>query len=131
MLRAMTRLANKVAVITGGNSGIGLAAAQLFVAEGAQVVIQGRDEATLRAAAEKLGPSALAVRGDISRLADLEQLYARTVEKFGKVDVVFANAGVALLRTAETSDEAFFDQVVSINFKGTYFTVPTWPPVPH
>jgi NAD(P)-dependent dehydrogenase (short-subunit alcohol dehydrogenase family) len=117
------RLMNKVAVITGGNSGIGLATAQLFVEQGAKVAILGRDEATLNKAAEALGPAALAVQGDISRMADLDRLYARTVEAFGKVDIVFANAGVAQLRTFEESDEALFDQLVSINVKGTFFTL--------
>jgi NAD(P)-dependent dehydrogenase (short-subunit alcohol dehydrogenase family) len=117
------RLMNKVAVITGGNSGIGLATAQLFVEEGARVTILGRDEATLGQAAEQLGPAALAVQGDITRLEDLERLYARTVEAFGKVDIVFANAGVARLRSLEASDEKFFDELVAINLKGTFFTV--------
>lgn len=117
------RLQNKVAVITGGNSGIGLATAQLFVEQGARVAILGRDEKTLKSAAEQLGPGALALQGDISRMEDLDRLYARTVETFGKVDVVFANAGVVQLRTIEESDEAIFDALVSINFKGTYFTV--------
>ncbi|NMO14353.1 glucose 1-dehydrogenase [Pyxidicoccus fallax] len=117
------RLQNKVAVITGGNSGIGLATAQLFVEQGARVAILGRDEKTLKAAAEGLGPAALAVQGDISRMEDLDRLYARTTEAFGKVDIVFANAGVVQLRTLEETDEALFDKLVSINFKGTYFTV--------
>lgn len=117
------KLTNKVAVITGGNSGIGLATAQLFVEQGARVVILGRDEATLHTAAEQLGPTALAVQGDITRMEDLDRLYARTVESFGKVDILFANAGVARLRTLEDSDEAFFDEVVTINLKGTFFTV--------
>lgn len=117
------RLMNKVAVITGGNSGIGLATAQLFVEQGARVAILGRDEATLSKAAEQLGPGALAVQGDISRLEDLDRLYARTAETFGKVDIVFANAGVARLRSLEDSDEKFFDELVSINLKGTFFTV--------
>ena len=117
------RLQNKVAVITGGNSGIGLATAQLFVEQGARVAILGRDEKTLKSAAEQLGPGTLALQGDISRMEDLDRLYARTVEAFGKVDIVFANAGVVKLRTIEASDEAVFDALVNINFKGTYFTV--------
>lgn len=117
------RLMNKVAVITGGNSGIGLATARLFVEQGARVAILGRDEATLKQAAEQLGPGALALQGDITRLEDLERLYARTVEAFGKVDIVFANAGVVRLRTLEATDEKFFDEMVAINLKGTFFTV--------
>jgi NAD(P)-dependent dehydrogenase (short-subunit alcohol dehydrogenase family) len=117
------RLQNKVAVITGGNSGIGLASAQLFIEQGAKVAILGRDAATLAKAAEQLGPGALAVQGDVTRLEDLDRLYARTVETFGKVDIVFANAGVVQLRSIEETTEAFFDQMVAINLKGTFFTV--------
>ena len=117
------KLQNKVAVITGGNSGIGLATARLFVEQGAKVAIFGRDEATLRTAGEHLGAAALTVQGDVTRMADLDRLYARTAETFGKVDIVFANAGVARLRSIESSDEAFFDEVVSINLKGSFFTV--------
>ncbi|MFP2904769.1 SDR family oxidoreductase [Pyxidicoccus sp. 3LFB2] len=117
------KLQNKVAVITGGNSGIGLATAQLFVEQGARVVILGRDEKTLAKAAEQLGPAALAVQGDITRMEDLDRLYARTAETFGKVDIVFANAGAVQLRSIEETTEAFFDQMVAVNLKGTFFTV--------
>ena len=117
------KLQDKVAVITGGNSGIGLATAQLFVEQGARVAILGRDEVTLGKAAEQLGPRALAIQGDITRMDDLDRLYARTVEAFGKVDIVFANAGVVQLRSIEETTEALFDQLVAINLKGTFFTV--------
>src|SRR6202790_5747506 len=94
-LEAMMRLANKTALITGGNSGIGLATAKLFVAEGAKVVITGRNQATLEAAAKELGPNALAIVADASDVAATEAAIARAVEKFGKLDIVFANAGIS------------------------------------
>lgn len=89
------RLANKTAFITGGNSGIGLATARLFVAEGAKVAITGRNQATLEDAAKELGPNALALVADANDIAATEQAIRRTVEKFGKLDIVFANAGIA------------------------------------
>jgi len=88
------RLANKTALITGGNSGIGLATARLFVAEGAKVIITGRNQETLRAAAKELGPNALAVVADATDVAATEAAIRQGVEKFGKLDIVFANAGI-------------------------------------
>src|ERR1700737_5630997 len=93
-LEATVRLANKTALITGGNSGIGLATAKLFVAEGARVAITGRNQATLEAAAKELGPNALAIVADVTDIAATEQAINQAVEKFGKLDVVFANAGL-------------------------------------
>ena len=89
------RLANKTALITGGNSGIGLATAKLFVAEGAKVVITGRNQATLDAAAKELGPNALAVVADATDIAATEAAIRKGAEKFGKYDILFANAGIA------------------------------------
>ena len=88
------RLANKTALITGGNSGIGLATARLFVAEGAKVAITGRNQATLEAAAKELGPNALAIVADATDIAATEAAIKQAVEKFGKLDIVFANAGI-------------------------------------
>ncbi len=88
------RLKNKTALITGGNSGIGLATAKLFVAEGARVAITGRNQATLEAAAKELGPNALAVVADATDIAATESGVAQAVKKFGKLDIVFANAGI-------------------------------------
>src|SRR5579871_6830223 len=91
---AAMRLANKTALITGGNSGIGLATAKLFVAEGAKVIITGRNRATLDAAARELGPNALALVADATDVAATEAAIKKGVEKFGKLDIVFANAGI-------------------------------------
>src|SRR5213080_4954149 len=90
----MERLKDKVAVITGGNSGMGLATAQRFVAEGAYVFITGRRQAELDKAVERIGKNVTGVQGDVSNLADLDRLYATVKEKKGKIDVLFANAGV-------------------------------------
>jgi NAD(P)-dependent dehydrogenase (short-subunit alcohol dehydrogenase family) len=94
-LETIMRLANKTAFITGGNSGIGLATAKLFVAEGAKVIITGRNKETLEAAGRELGPNALAVVADTTDIAATGAAIKKGVEKFGKLDVVFANAGIA------------------------------------
>jgi len=114
---------NKVAVITGGNSGIGLATAQEFRRRGAKVVISGRDEKTLAEAAASIGGDTLAVRADVSRLADLDKLFARTKERFGAIDVLFVNAGIAKFAPVEQTTEAVYDEIMDINFKGAFFTV--------
>ena len=119
----MGQLDGKVAVITGGNSGIGLATAKRFVAEGADVVIFGRDESTLSDAAVELGNSTLVLSGDISKLGDIERLVAKTVERFGHIDILFANAGIAPFRPFNEISEEFFDQIVNINIKGVFFTI--------
>src|SRR6266852_5549859 len=93
-MEAIVRLENKTAFITGGNSGIGLATAKLFVAEGARVAITGRNQATLEAAAKELGPNALAIVADATDIAATEKAIDKAVEKFGRLDVVFANAGI-------------------------------------
>src|SRR6478736_5771453 len=93
-LEAPVRLVNKTAFITGGNSGIGLATAKLFVAEGAKVAITGRNKETLEAAAKELGPNALAIVADANDIAATEAAIKKAVAKFGKLDVVFANAGI-------------------------------------
>ncbi len=88
------RLANKTALITGGNSGIGLATARVFVAEGAKVTITGRNKETLEAAAKELGPNAFAVAADATDIAATQSAIKQAVEKFGKLDILFANAGI-------------------------------------
>jgi len=118
----MSRLKNKVAVITGGNSGIGLATAKAFVKEGARVAIFGRDQQTLDAAAAELGGAAIAVQGDVTNSADLEKLFTATTSALGKVDILFANAGVAQFAPFEQTDETLFDTAINVNLKGAYLT---------
>lgn len=117
------KLLNKVAVITGGNSGIGLAAALEFKAQGAHIVIAGRDETTLRQAAEQLGGDTLAVRADVAKLGDIDKLIGATKERFGRIDVLFANAGIAEFIPSSEVTEAVYDKTMDINVKGLYFTV--------
>lgn len=117
------KLEGKVAVITGGNSGIGLATAKRFAAEGAKVVITGRRQAELDAAVKAIGPNATGVRSDVSNLTDLDRLYATVKEKFGHIDVLFANAGVGDLVPIQSVTEAHFDKIFDINVKGLVFTV--------
>jgi NAD(P)-dependent dehydrogenase (short-subunit alcohol dehydrogenase family) len=119
----MKRLDGKVAVIVGGNSGIGLASAEAFLAEGAQVVIVGRDQVTLDRAQLALGARAVAIRADVSKLAEVDELYRQTRERFGRIDVLFANAGVAKFIPFESVSEAFFDLTFNVNTKGLFFTI--------
>jgi NAD(P)-dependent dehydrogenase (short-subunit alcohol dehydrogenase family) len=119
----MSAFTSKVAVITGGNSGIGLATAREFSRRGAKVVISGRDEKTLAEAAASIGGDILAVRADVSRLADLDKLFARTKERFGPIDVLFVNAGLARFAPVERTTEALYEEIMDVNFKGAFFTV--------
>ena len=119
----MSSLEGKVAVVTGGNSGIGLATARVFHANGAKVVISGRDPGTLEEVVRELGHDVLAVPTDITKLSDIEQLMARTHETFGKLDILFVNAGIYKGASLEEVDEAAFDEMMNTNFKGSYFTV--------
>jgi NAD(P)-dependent dehydrogenase (short-subunit alcohol dehydrogenase family) len=117
------RLANKTALITGGNSGIGLATAKLFVAEGAKVTITGRNKETLAAAAKELGPNAFAVAADVNDVAATEAAVKQAAEKFGKLDIVFANAGIpGNTPVGKTTLEAF-EQVIRTNLTSVFFTV--------
>src|SRR5216684_8634981 len=117
------RLANKTALITGGNSGLGLATAKLFVAEGARVIITGRNQETLRAAAKELGPNALAVAADATDIAASEAAIRQGVEKFGKLDIVFANAGIPGATPVGGTQLAAFEQVIRTNLTAVFFTV--------
>lgn len=119
----MRRLEGKVAVITGGNSGIGLATARRFVDEGAQVVITGRREKELAEAKELIGRNVEAVTGDVTRSEDLDRLYAVVEEKHGHIDILFANAGWGELAPLVTASETHFDRTFALNAKGTFFTV--------
>jgi NAD(P)-dependent dehydrogenase (short-subunit alcohol dehydrogenase family) len=117
------RLAGKVAVITGGSTGIGLATAQRFVAEGAYVFITGRRPAELDVARERIGAGVTAVPGDVSKLADLDRLYALVKKEKGRVDVLFANAGGGSFAPLGSITEEHFDRTFDINVKGLVFTV--------
>ncbi|MFL9653525.1 SDR family oxidoreductase [Streptomyces sp. PB17] len=119
----MGRYSNKNAVITGGGSGMGLAMAELLVADGARVVITGRSQATLDAALERLGENAVAVRGDVAALPDLDALADRVKTELGTVDALFVNAGVATLTPLESTTEEAYDELFAINVKGAWFTV--------
>lgn len=125
MTHSTSRFKDKIALVTGGTSGMGLAAARRLLAEGARVVVTGRDQARLDAAVEELGGGGgvLAVRGDVASLTDLDALTAAIRDRHGRLDVVFANAGVASFRPAGDVTEAEFDRIVDINFKGVFFTV--------
>lgn len=117
------KLEGKIALVTGGSSGLGLATAKQFIAEGAQVVVTGRRQSELDLAVHELGSSAVGLRGDVSNLADLDRLYEMVRQRFGKLDIVFANAGGgAFVRLGEITEE-HFDKYFDINVKGTLFTV--------
>jgi NAD(P)-dependent dehydrogenase (short-subunit alcohol dehydrogenase family) len=117
------RLEGKVALITGGNSGIGLATAKRFVNEGAYVFITGRREAELAAATKQIGKNVTGVQGDVSKLEDLDRLFAQIKREKGKLDIVFANAGVATYAPFGEITEEHFDSIFDINVKGLLFTV--------
>jgi NAD(P)-dependent dehydrogenase (short-subunit alcohol dehydrogenase family) len=119
----MGRLEGKIAVVTGANSGIGLASAKRFAAEGAQVVITGRRQAELDAAVKAIGGDVLAVQGDVSNLDDLDRLFDTVKSSKGRIDVVVANAGLGALEPLGQISEASFDKVFDVNVKGTLFTV--------
>lgn len=119
----MARLKGKVAVVTGGNSGIGLATAKRFADEGAKVVISGRSKKTLDEAVRAIGNGVLAVQADVSRLTDVDKLYAEVAQKLGKIDVLFVNAGVAKFASLAETSESTYDEQFDINIKGAYFTI--------
>ncbi|CAN5499180.1 SDR family oxidoreductase [soil metagenome] len=119
----MKKLEGKVAVITGGSSGIGLATAKRFVEEGAHVVITGRREKELTEAVALIGENVTTVVGDVARLDDLDRLFAVVKEKHGHIDILFANAGAGTIAPLEEATEAHFDQTFDVNVKGLFFTV--------
>ncbi len=119
----MPRLANKLALITGGSSGIGLAAAKMFVAEGARVAITGRDAKALEAARRDIGGDTLAIRSDAADLAAIDALMARIKETFGALDILFINAGIGEAVPVDKATESDFDRTFDINVKGPFFTV--------
>jgi NAD(P)-dependent dehydrogenase (short-subunit alcohol dehydrogenase family) len=119
----MKKIEGKVAVITGGNSGIGLATAQRFVQEGAHVYITGRRQTELDEAVKEIGKNITGVQGDISNLADLDRLYSTVKQQKRQIDVLFANAGIGESMSLEKISEAHFDKTFNVNVKGVLFTV--------
>src|SRR5689334_19588496 len=117
------RFKGKVAVVTGGNSGIGLGVAKAYAQEGARLAITGRNEKTLEAAAIEIGDGTLAIQSDAGKVAEIEAAIKKIKERFGKIDALFVNAGVAKLVPFETITEELFDETVDINLKGVFFTV--------
>ncbi len=119
----MKRLEGKVAVVTGGNSGIGLATARRFAEEGAHIFITGRRQAELDAAVNQIGKQATGVRGDVASLRDLDGLYAEVKRQQGRIDILFANAGSAELAPLGAITEEHFDKIFGVNVKGLLFSV--------
>jgi len=119
----MKRFEGKTVVVTGGNSGIGLATARLFHEQGARVAISGRDQKTLDDAVKVIGADTLAVKADVSKLADIDKLFSQVAAKFGKIDALFANAGIAKFAPVDASSEQLFDETFDINVKGLFFTL--------
>jgi NAD(P)-dependent dehydrogenase (short-subunit alcohol dehydrogenase family) len=119
----MKRFEGKTVVVTGGNSGIGLATARLFHEQGAKVAISGRDQKTLDEAVKIIGADTLAVKADVSKLADIDKLFSQVAAKFGKIDALFANAGIAKFAPVDASSEQLFDETFDINVKGLFFTL--------
>jgi NAD(P)-dependent dehydrogenase (short-subunit alcohol dehydrogenase family) len=125
----MKRLENKVAVITGGNSGIGLATAQEFIAQGARVIITGRNEQANKEALLRLGENAYAVVSDAGKMQDIVKLAQQVEELAGHIDILFANAGIARYAPVTAIDEYFYDETFDINVKGVFFTIQKLLPV--
>ena len=119
----MKRLEGKIALVTGGNSGIGLATAKRLKEEGAQVAITGRSQKTLDAAVKELGSDVLAIQSDVSKATDIQKAFEAVEKKLGKIDVLFANAGVAKFLPVDAVTEAHYDEQFDINAKGAYFTI--------
>lgn len=119
----MSRLKNKIAVITGGNSGIGLGIAREFKREGAKGAIVGRNQETLASSAQQLGDDFIAINADVTSLTGLEKVFQKTSDKFGKIDIVVANAGGGINGTVADTTEADYDQSMDLNLKSVYFTI--------
>jgi NAD(P)-dependent dehydrogenase (short-subunit alcohol dehydrogenase family) len=119
----MSRLDNKVAIVTGGSSGIGLATAHRFISDGARVIVTGRNQEALDAAVAELGDRAMGIRGDVAQLEDLDRMFGKVKKQFGHVDVLFANAGIAPFVPFAAVTEEHFDGLFNTNVRGLFFTV--------
>lgn len=119
----MSKLQGKVALITGGTTGIGLATAKVFQAEGAQIVVTGQSAKNIASAQKDLGPAAAVIQSDTSKLADIDSLIEQIRARHGRIDILFANAGVGQFRPIDKVDEENFDWMFGTNVKGLYFTV--------
>ena len=117
----MDRFKGKTAVITGGTTGIGLATAKLFINEGARVIVTGRTAATIKSAQAELGDNAIVVRSDATSFPDMDALAAKVKETFGKLDVLFVNAGYGQFIPFESMTEEVYDEMLNLNAKGPYF----------
>jgi NAD(P)-dependent dehydrogenase (short-subunit alcohol dehydrogenase family) len=117
------KLEGKIALVTGGNSGIGLATAKRFVAEGAKVIITGRRKENLDAAVKEVGPNATGIQADASKLEDIDRVYAEVKKQYGRIDVLFVNAGGGEFATIDQVTEEHFDKTFGTNVKGLFFTV--------
>ncbi|MEU4597080.1 glucose 1-dehydrogenase [Nocardia sp. NPDC023988] len=117
------RFDGKIALVTGGSSGMGLAAARRLIAEGGRVVVTSRDKGRLDAAVGELGDQAVGIAGDMADLDDLDAVMGTISERFGRLDVVFANAGIGSFQTIEQVSDDLFGQVIDSNFKGAFFTI--------
>lgn len=119
----MGRLKGKDILITGGTTGIGLACAKRFLAEGARIAITGRSDENLEAARKSIGGDVLAIRADVSRLAEIEKMASAVKEQFGGLDGLLVNAGIARFKPFDEMDEATFDEIMNTNVKGAWFTI--------
>ncbi|WP_221390907.1 SDR family oxidoreductase [Dyadobacter sp. NIV53] len=117
------KLENKVVVVTGGNSGIGLATAKLFANEGAKVTITGRNAGTIETAVAEIGHNAIGIVSNVGDVKSFEPLYEKVDNAFGKIDVLVVNAGIMGMASLEDFTEDLFDQIVDVNYKGVFFTV--------
>src|ERR1700748_2685188 len=117
------KLKDKVAVVTGGNSGIGWATARLFAAEGAKVAITGRNQTTIDRSLTEIGKDAIGFTSDVSNISTLDPFFKKVGEAFGKIDVLVVNAGVVSMAPIEAITEEVFDKVTGINYKGVLFSV--------
>lgn len=119
----MGKLKGKTAIVTGGNSGIGLAIAEQYAKEGAKVAIFGRNEQKNNEAVQNIGENAIAISGDVSNFSDLDNLFNKVNEAFGKIDIIVANAGIPLVAPVFATTEEDYDKVFDVNVKGTFFTI--------